>query len=97
MEAAASSGFYNQQTAITQNIEAAHTRGLDSVLALQQSARDYEAKLGIDRWNSNLPEWSRANKSKAARDYELAIDKLESLVVARMFELSKMNHAGTGK
>lgn len=88
--------FYSQQTAQTRSTEAAHSRGLDSVLTLQQSARNFEAKLKIERWKEDSPEWIRASKSGCERSYDKAIDKLESLVVARVFELSKMNHAGTG-
>lgn len=79
------------------SVEAAHTRGLDSVLTLQQSARNFEAKLKTERWTKDSPEWIQASKSSCEQAYDKAIDKLESLVVARVFELSKMNHAGTGQ
>lgn len=79
------------------SVEAAHARGLDSVLTLQQSARNFEAKLKTERWTKDSPEWIQASKSSCEQAYDKAIDKLESLVVARVFELSKMNHAGTGQ
>ena len=73
-------------------------RGLDSVLTLQKAARDYERKLGISiRWTANSPEWISASKSLAERIYNSTVDKLEALVISRMFELSKMNQAGTGE
>ena len=73
-------------------------RGLDSVLTLQKAARDYEAKLGLSvRWTAESPEWLSASKSMAERVYNSAVDKLEALVISRMFELSKMNQAGTGR
>jgi len=33
----------------------------------------------------------------AIRDYQKALDKLEGLVVQRLFELAKMGLSGTGK
>ena len=73
-------------------------RGLDSVLTLQKAARDHEAKLGLPgRWTAESPEWLAASKSMAERVYHCAVDKLEALVISRMFELSKMNQAGTGR
>lgn len=73
------------------------SRGLDSVLTLQKAARDHETKLGISaRWTADCPEWLAASKSMAERAYNSAVDKLEALVISRMFELSKMNQAGTG-
>lgn len=89
--------FYNQQSSQTMSVQAAHARGLDTLLVLQATAHDYESKLGIsERWTEDSPDWVRASKSKVESGYDAAIDKLESLVVARVFELSKMNHAGTG-
>lgn len=89
--------FYTQHSSQTMSVQASHSRGLDTLLLLQATARDYETKLGItSRWTQDSPEWTRANKTKVERGYDVALDKVESLVVARVFELSKMNHAGTG-
>ena len=40
--------------------------------------------------------WKATEKLVAMRDYQLTIDKLEGLVVARLFELGKHNHSSTG-
>ena len=91
-------GFYRQDTQRTNSQETAAARGLDSVLTLQRAARDYETKLGVSvRWTAQSPEWLSASKSMAERVYNCAVDKLEALVISRMFELSKMNQAGTGR
>ena len=74
------------------------TRGLDTVLTLQQAARDIEGKLGIEqRWVPTDPAWIKASQSADELMLDHAIDTLEGLVVARLFELSKMHRAGVGE
>ncbi|KAK7047994.1 hypothetical protein R3P38DRAFT_3306983 [Favolaschia claudopus] len=41
-------------------------------------------------------EYKKAGELVATRDYRLAVNKLEELVVKRLFELTKMNMSGTG-
>ena len=54
-------------------------------------------KLGItERWTPNDPEWIKASRSMDEIELDKAIDKLEGLVVARLFEFAKMNRAGVG-
>ncbi|KIJ58808.1 hypothetical protein HYDPIDRAFT_178002 [Hydnomerulius pinastri MD-312] len=66
----------------------------DGNLAVVQ---ELELKLGIRRhWEPDDEEWQRAGRLVANRKYQRALDALESLVVARIFELGKMNQAGTG-
>lgn len=90
--------FYQSSIASTNSIEAAMSNGLDTVILLQRTVRDLETKLGVtERWNSDMEEWRRAMRSKAEEDYDKAIDMLEVQVVSRLFELSKMNQARTGK
>lgn len=68
------------------------------MVTLQRAVQDYELKLGIDeRWVPEFEEWQEACRSEAEHTYQCAIDHLEGLVVARLFELEKMNRAGTGK
>lgn len=78
-------------------VENRRVRGLDAILDLRREVEDLEAKLGIEeRWNEDTEEWKRVDRSLAEVAFDQAIDRLEGLVVARMFELSKMNQAGTG-
>jgi hypothetical protein len=42
-------------------------------------------------------EWQQAAEKVSMRRYQRCIDALEGLVVARMFELTKMNMSQTGK
>ncbi|KAI6006788.1 hypothetical protein EDD15DRAFT_2139738, partial [Pisolithus albus] len=59
--------------------------------------QDLEVKLGITkRWVPEDEEWQTAGRLVTNRKYQRCLDQLESLIVARIFELSKMNQAGTG-
>lgn len=67
-----------------------HDRDLRAVQAL-------ELKLEIPRrWTSEDAEWQEAGRLVAMRKYQMALDVLEGLIVARMFELTKMNQSQTG-
>ncbi|EJC97540.1 uncharacterized protein FOMMEDRAFT_32484 [Fomitiporia mediterranea MF3/22] len=66
------------------------------------SPKDFRAgnghigKLHItDWWTPDSSDWKRVDKSLAKCLYDKAIDKLEGEVMARLFELAKMNQAGT--
>lgn len=68
-----------------------HNINLKAVQAL-------ESRLGIHpRWNPESPEWQEAGRLVSMRKYRRALDTLEGLIVARLFELSKMNRSQTGK
>ncbi|KAF8341119.1 hypothetical protein F5887DRAFT_888021, partial [Amanita rubescens] len=57
---------------------------------------ELEAKLHVmQRWEPGSTQWKAAAEKVTLREYRRAIDKLESLVVARLFELSKMNKSQT--
>ena len=56
-----------------------------------------EMKLGIiRRWTPDDEEWKSASTLVGHRRYQRCLDKLEGLIVSRMFELAKMNMAQTG-
>ncbi|KAJ7029469.1 hypothetical protein C8F04DRAFT_881444, partial [Mycena alexandri] len=56
----------------------------------QAVVEDLEIRLSIAlRWENNGEDWIRVAKMATNRRYQRAIDALEGLVVARMFELSK--------
>ncbi|KAG2742983.1 hypothetical protein P692DRAFT_20850760 [Suillus brevipes Sb2] len=62
-----------------------------------QVVQDLESKLGVtQRWIPSTPEWEDAGRWVAMRKYQRALDALEGLVVARIFELTKLNRSGTG-
>ena len=68
----------------------------DKVLTTVQ---DLEIWLGITsggRWDPTSAEWAAAAEKVRMCRYQQALDILEGLVVARIFELSKMNMSETG-
>lgn len=69
---------------------------MDVLVTLQEAAATYEEKMGIARrWTPESPEWKEADQSDAELKYSAAVNRLEGLVIARVFELSKMNRSGT--
>lgn len=63
-----------------------------------QVVQALEEKLEIEkRWEPEYAEWDTAAAMVAIRRYQRSLDLLEGLVVARMFELTKMNMSQTGK
>ena len=87
----------HKDIARTKAIENARVRGLDTLILLRSEVEDLEAKLNVhERWTEESENWVRADRSLAEVAFDQAIDRLEGLVVARMFELSKMNQTGTG-
>ncbi|KAJ7680000.1 hypothetical protein B0H14DRAFT_3101793 [Mycena olivaceomarginata] len=60
------------------------------------AVQDLELRLGIaTRWVAGGEEWDRAALLVKNRSYQRALDHLQGLIVARMFELAKMNMSGT--
>ncbi|KAI0038356.1 hypothetical protein FA95DRAFT_1567791 [Auriscalpium vulgare] len=58
---------------------------------------ELERKLNVAvRWLPGSFEWQDAQQLVITRNYQRALDHLEGLVVARMFELTKMNLSQTG-
>ncbi|KAE9386063.1 hypothetical protein BT96DRAFT_1087389 [Gymnopus androsaceus JB14] len=56
-----------------------------------------EWKLEIDQWwLEGSEKWCAARKMVREASYWKALDKLEGLLVARMFEMTRLNVAGTG-
>ncbi|KAI0058310.1 hypothetical protein BV25DRAFT_1872035 [Artomyces pyxidatus] len=76
----------------TKRRHALETRDKDLV-----AVQELEAKLNIaQRWEPGIVEWEQTGKMVVMRSYQRALDLLEGLVVARMFELTKMNMSQTG-
>ncbi|KAF8341848.1 hypothetical protein F5887DRAFT_887753 [Amanita rubescens] len=59
--------------------------------------QNLEVKLKIrQRWILGCPEWDRAKAMVQTREYQKCLDKLEGLVVQRIFEMTKMNMSQVG-
>ena len=50
-----------------------------------------------DQWGPNAAEYQSVVEDMTWRQYRLALDELERLVVQHLFELSKLNVSGTGE
>ncbi|KAJ7862665.1 hypothetical protein B0H14DRAFT_2164267, partial [Mycena olivaceomarginata] len=61
------------------------------------AVQDLELRLGIaERWEPDGAEWATTALMVANHRYQRALNELEGLIVARMFELSKVHMADTG-
>jgi hypothetical protein len=81
----------------TASLETARRHALENNSKHLERIQMLEKKMNIqERWNPGSLEWKAAAKKVVMRRYQRCIDILEGLVVARMFELTKMNMSHTG-
>ncbi|THU80237.1 hypothetical protein K435DRAFT_823707 [Dendrothele bispora CBS 962.96] len=81
----------------TRKLETDRRHALEARDDLKVHVRMLEHRLGItERWVPGTEQWERTKKMVSSATYQRAVDKLEGLVVARLFELTKMNMSGTG-
>jgi hypothetical protein len=68
--------------------------------ALENHDKNLAAVHVLEQWLSVVtcwgPEWEETGRLVSMCRYQRALDNLEGLVVARIFELSKMNRSQTG-
>ncbi|KAF8493123.1 hypothetical protein JB92DRAFT_3235034 [Gautieria morchelliformis] len=90
-------GAYARASASSRHLEMARARSLENLLTLQEAVQDLESKLEIgEHWEKGSPAWIATQAMIDSRAYRQAINKLEGLVVGRLFELGKVHQAGTG-
>lgn len=78
-------------------LEAEQTRSYRRLLAQMNRADEIERQIGIEeRWSAEDPRYLEALKYISNRTFIGAVERLEGLVVQRLFELSKANLAATG-
>ncbi|KAJ7019748.1 hypothetical protein C8F04DRAFT_1214270 [Mycena alexandri] len=81
----------------TRRIETQRRHAIETRDKTLEVVKDLEIRLGVvRRWEPDGDDWIRVAKMAKNRRYQRAIDALEGLVVARMFELSKVNMSDTG-
>jgi hypothetical protein len=81
----------------TNALERAQRHAQENERKLLADVQALESKLDIrTRWTQGSKEWDDAAELSHNSQYRRALDKLEGLLVARIFELSKMNVSGTG-
>ncbi|KAI5994652.1 hypothetical protein EDD15DRAFT_2165753 [Pisolithus albus] len=91
------SSFVQRDIAATMRKETMRRHAMENFEKDLKIVQDLEVKLGImKRWVPEDEEWQTAGRLVANRKYQRCLDQLESLIVARIFELSKMNQGGTG-
>ncbi|KDQ09799.1 hypothetical protein BOTBODRAFT_116704 [Botryobasidium botryosum FD-172 SS1] len=98
--AAAQSSSYSELASDALRIESKRRTAMDRLLLLTEAVNDMELKLGMtpsERWHPSHPRWVETSKYMKARAYKCALDKLELLVVQRLFEMEKLNMRGTGR
>jgi len=62
-----------------------------------RAVEDLEGKLNIGQsWTEDDPAYQEAERYLRHRDFHRALDKVQQLVVQRLFEMSKANIAGMG-
>jgi hypothetical protein len=89
---------YETEVRRTRKAESARRHALEDYERNLKIVQMLEYKLEIARrWVPEDVEWQSVGRLVANRKYQRALDHLEGLIVARIFELSKMNRAGTGK
>ncbi|KAE9385580.1 hypothetical protein BT96DRAFT_949735 [Gymnopus androsaceus JB14] len=85
------------EAAATRSLETKHRNEQENERKLIADAQALEHKLGLQlRWKQGSKEWEAAKKLVKEREYRKALDKLEGLLVARIFEMTRLNVAGTG-
>lgn len=83
---------------MTASIETARRHALEEHAKHLSAVHGLESKLNITvRWVAGSTQWEEAGRKVKMRTYQRCIDSLEGLVVARMFELTKMNMSQTGE
>jgi hypothetical protein len=83
---------------MTQSIETVRRHAIEEHQKEFRAVQVLEKKMSItSRWEPESMEWKAAAEKVVKRRYQRCIDNLEGLVVARMFELTKMNMSQTGK
>lgn len=81
----------------TRKIQARYTSSYNRWHALNEQVCLLEGELGIvERWTPGSQDYKDALVLLRERKYRIALDKLERLVVQRLFELAKLGISGIG-
>ena len=85
-------------TVTTCNTETKHRNEQENERKLIANVQALEGRLGVtSRWKEGSEEWVSAKTLVKEREYRKALDKLEGLLVAHIFEMTRLNVAGTGE
>jgi hypothetical protein len=82
---------------MTRRLKSVRCATMDELLIAIRAVGDLESKLNLKRtWTEADPEYQEAVKYLQHREFHRALDRVQQLVVQRLFELSKANIAGMG-
>ncbi|KAJ7321638.1 hypothetical protein DFH08DRAFT_1033595 [Mycena albidolilacea] len=88
---------YQQNTSATRWLETQWRHAMELRDKVLLAVQDLELWMDLrNRWTPGCAEWSEAAVRVANRRYQRALDKLQGLVIAQLFELTKCHMSGTG-
>ncbi|KAJ7836943.1 hypothetical protein B0H13DRAFT_2422497 [Mycena leptocephala] len=91
------SSRYEEAVKETRCLETQRRHALENQARALAAAQDLEVRLAVTgRWAPGDEKWGAAAVMVGRRQYQRALDNLQGLIIARMFELAKCNMAGTG-
>lgn len=97
---ASGSHAYSSELSQTRKLETERRHARELYESTLREVIAIEIKLGVadqDRWQPSHPQYLETLKYMSLRRYHQALDKLQKLVVQRLFELHKMNLSASGK
>ncbi|KAH7870139.1 uncharacterized protein C8R40DRAFT_1163288 [Lentinula edodes] len=81
----------------TSALERAQRHAQENERKILADVHALESKLDVHvRWTEGSAQWEEAGALVTGTKYRRALDKLEGLLVSRIFELSRLNISGTG-
>lgn len=88
---------YEKDTSNTRRLESDRRHARQEHARVNLEVCELEVKLGItDRWTPVTPQYTAALQHLRERKYRRVLEKLQRLVIQRLFELHKLNVAQTG-
>ncbi|PPR04386.1 hypothetical protein CVT24_013215 [Panaeolus cyanescens] len=88
---------YGTELSETRRLESQRKHARDKRDRLEIEVLEMEQRLGIaNRWNPSMQEYTDTVKYISERKYHRALDKLQKLVVQRLFELHRLHMNGVG-
>ncbi|KAF9489129.1 hypothetical protein BDN71DRAFT_1402123, partial [Pleurotus eryngii] len=96
---ASGSHAYSSELSQTQKLETERRHARELYESTLHEVIAIEIELGVanqDRWQPSHPQYLKTLKYMPLRRYHQALDKLQKLVIQRLFELHKMNLSASG-
>jgi len=88
---------YQSDASATQQLESARHTATDELLVSIHAVENLEGKLNIGQpWTEDDLAYQEATRYLCHQDFHRALDRVQQLIVQRLFEMSKANIAGMG-